>query len=137
VSVALDTNVLLYAEGANDSRRQRVAIDAIAAIAVGELCIPAQVLAELGHALRARAGRSAREVLHAVQRWSELARVIPTTTDTVTTAAELAARHQLQMFDAIILVAAREAGCDTLMSEDMQDGFEWSGVRVVDPFGIS
>ena len=32
------------------------------------------------------------------------------------------------------LAAAAEAGCRLLLSEDLQDGFTWSGVTVVNPF---
>ena len=47
----------------------------------------------------------------------------------------LAERHGLQTYDAIILAAAAQGGCDILYSEDMQHGFEWNGVMVVNPFG--
>jgi predicted nucleic acid-binding protein len=60
---------------------------------------------------------------------------MPATTHAVFgTALDLAADHQLQMFDAIILAASAEAGCRMLLSEDMQDGFVWRGVTVVNPF---
>ena len=32
------------------------------------------------------------------------------------------------------MAAAGEAGCRLLLSEDLQDGFTWSGVTVVNPF---
>jgi predicted nucleic acid-binding protein len=36
--------------------------------------------------------------------------------------------------DAAIVEAAREAGCATLLSEDLQDGMDFAGVLVVNPF---
>jgi predicted nucleic acid-binding protein len=42
-----------------------------------------------------------------------------------------------QIFDAIILVAAAQARCDLLLSEDFHDGFIWGGVTVTNPFGAS
>jgi predicted nucleic acid-binding protein len=49
-------------------------------------------------------------------------------------AADLATDHQLSIWDAIILSAASQAGCRLLLSEDLQDGFTWGGVTVVNPF---
>ena len=42
--------------------------------------------------------------------------------------------HQLGIWDSIILASAADARCRLLLSEDLQDGFSWSGVTVVNPF---
>jgi predicted nucleic acid-binding protein len=34
----------------------------------------------------------------------------------------------------VILSAASQAGCRLLLSEDLQDGFTWGGVTVINPF---
>jgi predicted nucleic acid-binding protein len=49
-------------------------------------------------------------------------------------AADLAADHHFGIWDAVILSAASQAGCRLLLSEDLQDGFTWGGVTVVNPF---
>jgi predicted nucleic acid-binding protein len=49
-------------------------------------------------------------------------------------AADLAMDHQLTIWDAVILSAASQAGCRLLLSADLQDGFTWGGVTVVNPF---
>jgi predicted nucleic acid-binding protein len=49
-------------------------------------------------------------------------------------AADLAADHRLVIWDAVILSAAAESGCQLLLSEDLHEGFSWSGVTVTDPF---
>lgn len=46
----------------------------------------------------------------------------------------LAAGHGLQIWEAIILAVSAEARCRLLLSEDMQDGFTWRGLTVVNPF---
>lgn len=43
-------------------------------------------------------------------------------------------RFGLSWWDALIVSAAQTAGCRTLLTEDLQDGQELDGVRVVDPF---
>ncbi|HWB99103.1 MAG TPA: hypothetical protein VG672_20485, partial [Bryobacteraceae bacterium] len=42
--------------------------------------------------------------------------------------------HHFGIWDAVILSAASQAGCRLLLSEDLQDGFTWGGVTVVNPF---
>jgi predicted nucleic acid-binding protein len=52
----------------------------------------------------------------------------------MTAALNLASEHRLQIWDAVILSAASSAGCRLLLSEDLQDGFTWNGLTVVNPF---
>lgn len=49
-------------------------------------------------------------------------------------ATDLALDHGLAIWDAVIFAAAAEVGCRLLLSEDLQDGFTWRGVSVVNPF---
>ena len=69
-----------------------------------------------------------------VSEYADLATTIPTDSLILIEAFDLAEKHQLQTYDAIILAAAAQGGCDVLYSEDMQHGFEWNGVLVVNPF---
>jgi predicted nucleic acid-binding protein len=46
----------------------------------------------------------------------------------------LAREHGLSIYDALIVAAALEAGCDTLFSEDMQHQRAFGGMRIVNPF---
>ena len=50
---------------------------------------------------------------------------------------DIAADHRLQIWDALILSVAAENGSRLLLSEDLQDGFTWHGVTVVNPFIVS
>ena len=46
----------------------------------------------------------------------------------------LARDHSLAFYDALILAAALEAGCDTLFTEDMQHGRKFGDLTIVNPF---
>jgi predicted nucleic acid-binding protein len=48
-------------------------------------------------------------------------------------ALDLSTNHKLQFWDALIVNVADDAGCQLLLSEDMQSGFVWRGVTVVNP----
>lgn len=47
---------------------------------------------------------------------------------------QLWSRFQFQWYDSLIVAAAVEAGCDVLYSEDMQDGLDIDGMRIINPF---
>ena len=134
---ALDTNILAYAEGVNDAESAAMALDLLARVPQDETVIPVQVLGELFTVLVRKAGRSPLEAREAILQWRDTFSVANTTPDIMFKAADLAADHQLSIWDAVILCAASSAGCRLLLSEDMQDGFTWGGVTVVNPFAAS
>lgn len=47
---------------------------------------------------------------------------------------DLAQRFQISNWDAAILAAAKQLGCATVYSEDLNDGQDYDGVRVENPF---
>ncbi len=52
----------------------------------------------------------------------------------VLAAGEIAARHQLSLWDAMVIRSAAELGCSTLWTEDLNPGQQIAGVTVVNPF---
>ena len=139
MAIAFDTNILAYAAGLRvvDSDDGKVAAASILLeplLVEGALVIAAQVQAELHNLLRRKARLSAADAAHKVSYFAAGALTIPTDPAVLAEAFEIAEKHNLQTYDCIILAAAAQGGCDILYSEDMQHGFEWSGVRVVNPF---
>lgn len=131
--LAIDSNVLAYAEGVDDEVRQERAISVINAI--GEnLVIPVQVLGELFNVLVRKGGHSKASAYERVGTWADTYGLIPTTASMLLDASAIAAAHDFQIWDAIILCAAAEAGCDLLLSEDMHEGFAWNGTTIANPF---
>lgn len=61
--------------------------------------------------------------------------VFPLTTEIHTSGLQLAQRYGFSVYDSFIVAAALLANCDTLWSEDMQDGLVVEGrLRIVNPF---
>jgi predicted nucleic acid-binding protein len=58
----------------------------------------------------------------------------PLTADVVRAALGLHQRFQISYWDAAIIAAAKEMGCHTVYSEDLNDGQTFDGVLVVNPF---
>jgi predicted nucleic acid-binding protein len=136
VRVALDTNILAYAEGVNGLAMKRAALALLDKLPQRAVVLPVQVLGELFQVLVRKAGRSPRDARSAILGWRNAFALMETSPATLLAAADLAV-NQFSIWDAIILCAAAEADCRLLLSEDMQDGFVWKGITVVNPFAKS
>ncbi|MDB5558385.1 MAG: PilT protein domain protein [Enterovirga sp.] len=135
--IALDTNVLVYAEGIGEGALQARAREVIEAALVEGAIVPAQVLAEMFRVLVGKAQLPVRAARERVARYQRSVLVVPTLDRTLEAALDLATEHRLQIFDAIILAASAEAGCRMLLTQDMQDGFVWRGMTVANPFAAT
>jgi len=135
--VALDTNFLVYAERLQDASKSAQAADVLEHIAADSIVIPAQVLGELHNVLVRKVRKPAAEARWTVLDWQDRFIVAATTERVIARAMDLAADHRFATWDGIILAAASEAGCRVLLSEDMQHGFTWVGVTVVNPFAAT
>ncbi len=129
-----DTNILLYAISRDPSEREK-ASRANEILAAGEIALSAQVLQEF----YVQATRATREdaITHeqAVGLVESFLRfpVVETTSSLVLAAAATRDRFQISYWDAAILEAARIAGCDVVLSEDLDDRTDYAGVRVENP----
>jgi predicted nucleic acid-binding protein len=132
--VAIDTNVLVYAEGFGDEPRCHRAAELIAALNPSNVALPAQVLGELFNVLTRKAGRSALNARDAVLSWSDTYDIADSTKDSITAACDLVATHKLQFWDALIISVSALQKCRLLITEDLSHGFTWQGLTVVNPF---
>jgi predicted nucleic acid-binding protein len=134
VKVALDTNVLAYAEGVNGEERRDDALDLVRRLPQAATVIPVQALGELFNVLVRKAGKSRTEARDTILGWRDAFGVIETSSEIMQAATDLSTDHQLSIWDAVIISAASLTGCRLLLSEDLQAGFTWGGVTVVNPF---
>jgi predicted nucleic acid-binding protein len=132
--LALDTNVLAYAEGVNGASRKKIALEVIARLPADSTFLPVQVLGELFHVLTRKAGRSPERARAAILSWQDAFPLIETSPSVLVAATDLASRHGFGIWDAVIFAAAAAAGCRLLLSEDLQPGFTWNGVTLTNPF---
>ena len=132
--IALDTNVLAYAEGVGDGRRCRAARALVARLPGHMVVVPAQTLGELHRVLVGKAGRAPAEAKAAILSWADAFDVADSTFEAMRAALDLATDHRMPIWDALILSVAADQQCRLLLSEDFQHGFTWRGVTVVNPF---
>lgn len=132
--VAIDTNVLAYAEGAGDETRRTQAVALLTGLPETSVVLPLQVLGELYRVLVGKRRQSAVQARDCVLRWSDAYAVRDSTWSALQSAFDLSAAHGLAIWDSLILSVAAEQRCRALLSEDMQHGFTWRGTTVLNPF---
>jgi len=137
VRVALDTNILAYAEGVNGAARKANALDLIQRLPAGSALLPVQMLGELFQLLVRKVNRTPAQARSAILAWRDAFPLIETSETVIVGAAELAATHRFSFWDGVVLASAAEGGCRLLLSEDLQEGFTWNSVTVTNPFGVS
>jgi predicted nucleic acid-binding protein len=132
--VALDTNLLVYAEGLNDVVRMNASRELLQRLPAASIIIPVQVLGELSRVMRRKSGLSRNDAAARVDRWRSDYQTADTTAAAFADAAELSLKHDVDIWDAIVMSAALHANCRVIVSEDFQDGFVWRGCTVANPF---
>lgn len=134
MNVAVDSNVLAYAEGVNGAQNRDAAVSLLQALPPESTLVPVQALGELFTVLVRKAGKSRADAAAAVLSWGDVFPLIETSNEVLLAATDLADAHQLSLWDAVMLSAAADARCRLLLSEDLQEGFTWRGVTVTNPF---
>lgn len=134
MNVAVDSNVLAYAEGVNGARHRDAAVRLLQALPPQSTLVPVQALGELFTVLVRKAGKSRADAAAAVLSWGDAFPLIETSNEVLLAATDLADAHRLSVWDAVMLSAAADARCRLLLSEDLQEGFTWRGVTVTNPF---
>jgi predicted nucleic acid-binding protein len=132
--LALDTNILVYAEGVNGPLLKKMAVEILRKVPPEETFVPVQVLGELFYVLIRKARATRENARAAILAWRDDFSLIETSEAVLLDATNLSVDHGFRIWDAIILAAAATVGCRLLLSEDLQEGFTWSGVTVVNPF---
>ncbi len=136
--VAYDTNILVYIQGVENHSDDFAKIEAARSLhhklAANCICVaPQQALGEL-YSVLVRDTRDREFAREQLLRCFDEFDVAPADSGAFADAIDLATEHKLQLWDALILATAASGGCSLLLSEDMQDGFAWRGVTVVNPF---
>ncbi|MFN3718523.1 MAG: PIN domain-containing protein [Rhizobium rhizophilum] len=126
----VDTNVLLYLASGDPQKADR----AETVLAQGGT-ISVQVLNETANVLRRKMRMSWPDTHVFLDMIRALLTVEPVTVATHEKGLVVSERYGLSLYDAMIVAAALLAGCDTLLSEDMQDGLVVDDrLRIVNPF---
>ena len=131
----VDTNVLLYAISRDPVEQDKAKL-ANDILAERDLALSVQVLQEF-YVQATRASRpdaighqQAVQLIESFRRFP----VQDITTGIMLAALGARQRFQLSYWDAAIIEASRTMGCTEVLSEDLNDGQDYAGVRVTNPF---
>jgi len=126
----LDSNIVLYLASEDLLKADR----AQELVAEGGT-ISVQVLNEIANISRRKMGLSWAETRNFLLMIRGLLKIEPITIEIHDVGISLAERYQLSVYDSMIVSAALSAECDTLLSEDLQEGLLINGrLRVLNPF---
>lgn len=134
--VFVDTNVLVYARDGGEPEKQPQALAWLRHLwKTGGGVLSFQVLQEfyvtVTHKLDpGMPARTARAEVRDLLSWRPLA----TDENVLEAAWALQDRYSLSWWDSLIAGAGRVAGCRYILSEDLQDGQDLEGSKVLDPF---
>lgn len=128
--VFLDSNILLYALGDEEPKRQR-ARELLGALPT----ISTQVVNECSHVLRRKAGWRPSQIAAELTLLIGVARLVDVRMSEVRAAWAIAECYGFSHFDSLIVATALAADCTTLYTEDLQHGQVIDGrLTLVNPF---
>jgi len=134
MSVFLDTNILLYADDLDAGDKTPIARELIQRCLLDRSgVLSTQILQEYYVNARKKLkldGASARARVE-IYSGFEVVTITPTL---ILAAVDLHRLDSVSFWDAVVIRAAEQAGCERLYSEDLQDGRKFGSTRVVNPF---
>ena len=131
----VDTNILVYAEDKDAGPKHEAARDLVVRLwNERQGVVSVQVLQEFFITVTKKLRRPltaarASEIVREYLTWT----VVNTTGDLLVQAISLQQAARLSFWDAMVVQAAIEGGCDTLYSEDLNDGQRIGSLQVVNP----
>jgi|CXWL01.1.fsa_nt_gi predicted nucleic acid-binding protein len=134
--VALDSNVLVYAELEPESDKGARAQEVIAAAAPRGV-IAVQSLLEFLSVVRRKRPASLPSAAGKVEAWSKVFAIAPTSAAMAMPAYALVRDHGLSGLGRCYLDAVKDAGAKVLLSEDLHDGLLLDGVKLLNPFNAA
>jgi predicted nucleic acid-binding protein len=132
----VDTSVLVYAHDASEPHKQSQARAVLEELwSSGRGALSTQVLQEFyavstGKLRVALTPPEAREIVALYDAWS----VVTLDTTIILAATLVHEERSISFWDALIVEAARVAGADRILSEDLAMGEVFDGIQVVNPF---
>ena len=130
-----DTNMLVYAATNQEPQKGDIARELIQhALEVNhDGVISVQVMTEFANVMKTRFNASATEIDEWVSQFYPLL-ATEVTMDVVRNAMYVKEEYGIQYFDALVVSAAEKLGCQEIVSEDLNDGQTYRGMKAVNPF---
>ena len=134
--VFVDTNILVYFRDSHEPDKQRVAKETLSYLwQEGSGRISTQVLNEFFVTVTDKL----RHKLPPEEAWNDVEDLeswnpVPIDIKCLKVARHVQLRYKISWWDALIVAAASIAGCETILSEDLNPGQQYLGIKVQNPF---
>ena len=129
--IAIDTNILVYLFDEYFIDKREIAGNLVDANPI----ISSQVVSEFLNVSKRLLKISKLDILKKCNESIRKCNIIPTNQIVLNHAEAIIVRYDLQLFDAIIVASALEAGCTILYTEDMHHGLILEGtLSIINPF---
>jgi predicted nucleic acid-binding protein len=132
--VFFDSNILIYSDDKRYPQKQRTAQSLIRSHRVNRTgVVSLQTLQEYFRNTTRKLGLDPATARRKVEIFSRFHLVEPVLND-VFSAIDLHRLHQISYWDAMVVHCAKKSGCQTVLTEDLNNGQMIDGVRIVNPF---
>ena len=130
-----DTNVLVYAATKQDMAKRNIARELIghALEANHDGVITVQIMTEFINVMQSRFKAAAKDIDEWVSQFYPLL-ATEVTMDVVRNVMYVKEEYGIQFYDALVVSAAEKLGCHEIVSEDLNDGQTYRGMKAVNPF---
>jgi predicted nucleic acid-binding protein len=135
--IPFDTNILVYAADENSGERHLFAANLVRDARDVPVALTEQSILEFVNVVTKKAKLPLDRAIPYVQELLLTFKLICPPETIVTDVFALIERYNLNIFDARIVAVCAAHGCDHLLSEDLQDGAQYGGVTVVNPFNAA
>jgi len=130
----IDTNVFLYAFLNQDVAKKSVAARILVeAVKTANGYVSLQVANEFCNVMVKKSGKSISEIQEAVKLFERFHMIQGAMLQT-RRALEIRQFYGIQFYDSLMLAFAESAGCEEILTEDLNDGQMYGSVKAVNPF---
>ncbi len=134
--VFLDTNILIYADDLDAGEKNALSREILkGALTRRDAVLSTQVLQEFFVVATRKLGVDPKDARRKVELLSVLD-VVPIHVPEILAAIDVHRLHAISFWDALIVHCASISGCGRVLTEDLQHGQTFEGVRVENPFRV-
>lgn len=133
MSCFIDTNIFVYEIDVKNPNKQKVAHNFLKSCRADSTFVSTQVLQEFYNAATTKLNVEKQDAKNFVK-VAACYNVVQISVATIFSAIDINTRYQFSIWDSLILASAIESGCDTLYTEDLNNGQVVKGVKIINPF---
>jgi predicted nucleic acid-binding protein len=130
----LDSNILIYSVDTVAGERHRLALEIVDRAGDRDCCLTLQAISEFFTVVTRKGIMPRADAAALAMAWLEIFSSTTASISAVRAALSAAVTGRASYWDALLLATAGEAGCTTVLSEDMAEGTQLLGVTISDPF---